>query len=273
MTGKSAPKSCTTPRPVFADACRVFRLCRAVTDRICHAIGALNPGSRCDHGDTARRPRPKLLVEERVGPAHPRDFGDVAKPNGTGLADIDASPAANLNPTLAMRSRSCLTLALLALMLNACGSGGVTSTPERQGPQAPINEPDTGIFDPPLDSMDEDPGDSEILDGPEAGSDPISRPSRSPREKILRDLRGTPRRPGQAPHQSTQVKEDARRRKGSTQPGGLPSDGSSGSSVAPGGAQPVPEPGTLILFGTGIAGLGASMLRRRRRNLGGGPAA
>ena len=68
-----------------------------------------------------------------------------------------------------MRSPSVLTLALLALMLNACGSGGVTSTPERQGPQAPINEPDTGIFDPPLDSMDEDPGDSADLDGPEAG--------------------------------------------------------------------------------------------------------
>ena len=193
--------------------------------------------------------------------------------NGTDLADTYARPDANLNPTPAMRSRFVLTLALLALVLNACGNGGVTSAPERQGPQAPINEPDTGIFDPPLDSKDEDPGASEELDGPEAGSGPVSRPSRSPKDKVLRDLRGTPRRPGQAPQPSTHVDEDALRRKGSTQPGASPSDGSGGSSVAPGGAQPVPEPGTLILFGTGIAGLGASMLRRRRRNLGGGPAA
>lgn len=32
-----------------------------------------------------------------------------------------------------------------------------------------------------------------------------------------------------------------------------------------GGSQPVPEPGTLLLVGSGLAGVGASLLRRRRK--------
>lgn len=43
---------------------------------------------------------------------------------------------------------------------------------------------------------------------------------------------------------------------GSSPPGG----GAQGS-----GAQPVPEPSTLLLLGSGLAGVGASMFRRRRK--------
>lgn len=161
-----------------------------------------------------------------------------------------------------MRLRYVIPLTLLALLLNACGNGGGGPAPDRQGPQAPINEPDTGIFNPPIEDVDDDVNDPELAEGGQAGGGAASR---GPREKIARERRGVPRRPGQTPHNASSAAEEYGRKKHAAPQGGTPSDVTGGSSVAPEGAQPVPEPGTLILFGTGVAGLGASMLRRRRR--------
>ena len=122
-----------------------------------------------------------------------------------------------------------ISLLTISLLLPACADSGAPALGNDPGPQAPVNDPDSGVFNPPGGG-----------NGTSAGSN----------------------NSGSGNSGST----------GSSGAGNSGSNGGSGSGGSGGGngggasgSQPVPEPGTLILFGTGLAGVGASLLRRRRR--------
>lgn|GEM_PF-4940545 len=132
-----------------------------------------------------------------------------------------------------MRKISLYILMAAALALAACGNGSSVPILTIGGPQPPINDPDTGVFNPP------NPGGSGAAGNTAGGQ------------------AGNPGGAGGAP--STNQGNSSGGPAGGG-PGGGPGGGAAGG-------QPVPEPGTLLLFGSGIAGLGASLLRRKRRDL------
>lgn len=146
-----------------------------------------------------------------------------------------------------MRKTLTLNLLIASLVFPACSDGAATVVTDRIGPEAPINEPDTGVFNPtgPVAG-----GEGSTTGGNTNGGETASGTSTG----------GT--------SEGTAAQEE----QGTGAQGGGNSSGSGGEplpgeeeSAAGGGGQPVPEPGTLLLFGTGLAGIGASLLRRRRR--------
>ncbi|MCA8948105.1 MAG: PEP-CTERM sorting domain-containing protein [Planctomycetes bacterium] len=132
-----------------------------------------------------------------------------------------------------------LTL-LLTLPFAACSNHGRGTLVANDGPAAPINQPDTQVIEPnggvPR-GLEEEPSSGNET-GSTGGSSDVSATSTA----------------------------------GANSSGGSggPANGNHGQNGAGqnGGSQsgsPVPEPGTLLLFGTGLAGLAGASLRRRRR--------
>lgn len=134
-----------------------------------------------------------------------------------------------------MRKTVFINLLIASLIFPGCSDRSATIITDRIGPDTPINEPDTGVFNPTgpvADEVTTEPGE------PQPG------PSGSP-QSGLKQVAGS----DQGPNPGDEDQDDN-------------TDG----------GQPVPEPGTLLLFGSGVAGIGASLLHRRRRQDGDKPA-
>ncbi len=148
-----------------------------------------------------------------------------------------------------MRKILPINLLIACLTLTACSDHVGTIVVDTVGPEAPINDPDTGGFSP-----------KEPVGG---GTQP-------------RTGGGTA---GTGTGDTGGIGEEEPTRVGGTQAGtqggaqGGAGGGGTGEGGNPGtepegggnGGQPVPEPGTLFLVGSGLAGLSASLVRRRRR--------
>ena len=129
-----------------------------------------------------------------------------------------------------MRKTLLINLLIASLALPACSEKSVTIVTDHIGPDAPINDPDTRAFNPTSNSSDPDPtGLGNTAGGGQA--DPTNNPDDSDDSPKL--IAG-------------------------------PTPGQEGQGNGSGG-EPVPEPGTLLLVGSGLAGIGASILHRRRR--------
>src|SRR5690606_19369461 len=134
-----------------------------------------------------------------------------------------------------MRKILSINLLVACLALSASSDRVGTIVTDQAGPEAPINDPDTGVFNP---------------------SEPVAGGGETPN----------------GGSGNTGTGSGGQGTGGGTQGGGSGSSGS-GEGGNPGvepegggsGGQPVPEPGTLLLVGSGLAGIGASLLRRRRR--------
>jgi len=114
---------------------------------------------------------------------------------------------------------------LLCLGLSACADHSSTGASRDRSPSRPVNQPDPHVISP-------NPGEGNLPD-PGGGNQPGG---------------GEP---------------------GGNQPGGGNPPGGSGNGPGSGpegsGGSPVPEPGTLLLVGSGLAGLAGAALRRRRK--------
>ncbi|MCK5940557.1 MAG: PEP-CTERM sorting domain-containing protein [Planctomycetes bacterium] len=153
-----------------------------------------------------------------------------------------------------MRKLLSFNLLIACLALPACSDGSRAIVATNDGPEAPINEPDTGAFNPP--------GSTGTGSEPTGGNPSGSGASGS-------GITPEPGEPGEGGNGAGTA--------GGSLPGGTTGGGNGGTGGNPsnGGStvgnegsangQPVPEPGTLLLFGTGMAGIGASLLRRRRK--------
>ena len=143
-----------------------------------------------------------------------------------------------------MRKILLTNLLIASLALHSCSDGSATVVTDRVGPEAPINEPDPSIFS-----------------GTGAGGEETAAPSNGSESGTGSPGTGEG---GEALEEPTGGQSGTGNGSGGTGEG--PNPGGEGGGGNPSGGQPVPEPGTLLLFGTGLAGIGASLLRRRRRD-------
>jgi hypothetical protein len=148
-----------------------------------------------------------------------------------------------------MRKTLSTSLLIACLAVTACSDHVGTVLADKAGPEAPINDPDT-VFSPSEPIADS--GEQAAAQGPSDGGTAAGGGT---------DAGGSGGSSGQS---------------GGSQSGGGGSPGGSNPGAGGGkpgsepeadgqGGQPVPEPGTLLLVGSGLAGIGASLLRRRRR--------
>ena len=147
-----------------------------------------------------------------------------------------------------MRTNLFLTL-LLTLPFAACTDSAGALVVADDGPAAPINDPDTRVIDPTSEPMAQQGGETGSANTGEGGLNSSGVPGSNTGNGTASSSSG----PG-GPGPGTPGGNGSQ--PGNNQPG-------SGGSNA---GSPVPEPGTLILFGSGLAGLAGFTLRRRRRD-------
>lgn len=138
-----------------------------------------------------------------------------------------------------------ISLLTISLLLPACADSGAPALGNDPGPQAPVNDPDSGVFNPPGGGNGTSAGSNNSGSG-NSGSTGSSGAGNS----------GSNGGSGSGGSGGGN---------GGGSGGGNGGGSGGGNGGGASGSQPVPEPGTLILFGTGLAGVGASLLRRRRR--------
>lgn len=174
---------------------------------------------------TMRRYRLRAECSFRVRSAYP--------------SDVRPTSSSRIDPM-----RSLLTLALFAgLSLGACGGGTHTkSIASASNPPAPVNPPDPGSAG---------GGNTGGGNGSETGGSTTGG--------------GTSGGGASGGGASGGGTSGGGTSGGGTSGGGTSGGGTSGGGTSGGGGgQPVPEPSTFVLVGTGLAGL--SLLRRRRKS-------
>jgi hypothetical protein len=130
-----------------------------------------------------------------------------------------------------MRKTLLINLLIASLVFPACSDGSATIVTDRiGGPDAPINDPDTGTFNPTNNNPGLGTGGPTPPNSGAPQANPINNPTGGGSTTIIVG----------------------------------PNPGEVGQGNTSGG-EPVPEPGTLLLVGSGLAGIGASILHRRRR--------
>ena len=164
-----------------------------------------------------------------------------------------------------MRKFLSINLLIACIALPSCSDGTANFVSSADGPDAPINDPDTGVFNPA------NPGSGNTTEPTNGGTTGSGANSGGTGEG------GEPSDPGNGGGTTgggstgggSSGAGNGGTGGGTNTGGGGGGGGGGGSSVGSEGGssgQPVPEPGTLFLVGTGLAGVGASLLRRRRKN-------